>query len=130
MTKRVIAWVNRFSARYNGWIQTSPDIFQVPNLYPLYEMDAKENTGWTETDVSDMHFHDDYGWFMPVLEKILNEGYKMVLTSESFMIYDPGTPTRKPCVYASVFVKEGEIKEAYALLIYNFLNTYYQQIDR
>ena len=63
MTKRVIQWANRFSARYKGWIQTGPDIFQVPNLYPLYEMDAEENTGWTETDVSDMYFHDDYGWF-------------------------------------------------------------------
>lgn len=44
--------------------------YKFPNLYPIYNIDDKENTGWISDQISNAEFDTRWDWLMPVLEKI------------------------------------------------------------
>ena len=60
---------NKLIAKYMGW-ETGSNTVKVPNLYPVYNINDSENTGWIETKISELEFNIRWDWLMPVIEKI------------------------------------------------------------
>ena len=56
-------------AKFMGW-ETENNLVKVPNLYPIYNIQDSENTGWTEEEITKLEFLDRWDWLMPVIEKI------------------------------------------------------------
>jgi len=56
-------------AEFMGW-EIKETTSKVPNLYPIYNLNDPENTGWIETDCKDLEFLERWDWLMPVIEKI------------------------------------------------------------
>lgn len=56
--------------------------YKFPNLYPLYNIDDDENSGWISEQIANAKFHSDWSWLMPVLEKIcrmkIGDGLKTI----------------------------------------------------
>lgn len=58
-------------ANFLGWENEEDGMtYRFPNLYPLYNIDDKENPGWTAMHISNAEFHTSWDWLMPVLEKL------------------------------------------------------------
>ena len=70
-------------AEFMGWGKWDDGMtYEVPNLYPFYNIGDQENTGWISEHVSTFKFHTSLDWLMPVVEKIcetkIGDGVKMV----------------------------------------------------
>jgi hypothetical protein len=67
---------NKLIAEFMGWQKHTHtemvDVYLFPNLYPIYNINDKRNSGWTSAYISEAKFHDDWSWLMPVVEKIEN----------------------------------------------------------
>jgi len=67
---------SKLFAEFLGWESMERegkyiDHYMVPNLFPKYNIDHIENTGWISEDIEDAMFHEDWGWLMAVYEKII-----------------------------------------------------------
>jgi hypothetical protein len=61
-------------ADFLGWEKYEDGItYKFPNLYPIHNIDDKENTGWISEQISNAEFHTRWDWLMPVVEKIEKE---------------------------------------------------------
>ena len=68
---------NKLIAEFMGWEKCEDGTtYKFPNLYPIYNIDDKENTGWISEQISNAEFHTRLDWLMPVLERIEAKGYK------------------------------------------------------
>lgn len=70
-------------ADFLGWEKSQKlNTYRVPNLYPIFNINDEENTGWIEEKVSKLEFHTRWDWVMPVVEKIsktkIGDGIKTV----------------------------------------------------
>jgi hypothetical protein len=73
MNKEVLEG-NKLIAEFMGWEKYEDDTtYKFPNLYPIHNIDDKENTGWTSEQISNAEFHTRWDWLMPVIGKISNE---------------------------------------------------------
>ena len=45
--------------------------YKFPNLYPIYNIDDEENTGWISEQISKAEFDTRWDWLMPVVDKIM-----------------------------------------------------------
>jgi len=88
---------NDLICKYLGWIKSKrdPNFYQVPNLYP-----SLVDTGWTEFHVSDIYFHDNLHYLMPVIVKINKEmpvifDFSISLTPLARLLYVPKMGTHK-----------------------------------
>lgn len=62
---------NAMIAEFMGWNTFDEGkTFEVPNLYPVYNIDDKENSGWIQEKVNDLQFHERWDYLMPVIERI------------------------------------------------------------
>ena len=58
-------------ADFLGWEKYEDGTtYKFPNLYPIHNIDDKENTGWISEQISNAEFHTRWDWLMPVLEKL------------------------------------------------------------
>ena len=58
-------------ADFLGWEKYEDGTtYKFPNLYPMHNIDDKENTGWVSEQISNAEFHTRWDWLMPVLEKL------------------------------------------------------------
>lgn len=58
-------------AKFLGWEKfPNSDNWKMPNLFPIYNINDDENTGWIEDDIVNSYFHTDWAWIMHVVEKI------------------------------------------------------------
>jgi hypothetical protein len=58
-------------ADFMGWEKYEDGVtYKFPNLYPIHNIDDKENTGWISEQISNAEFHTRWDWLMPVLEKL------------------------------------------------------------
>lgn len=58
-------------ADFLGWEKYEDgQTYKFPNLYPIYNIDDKENTGWISEQISRAEFHTRWDWLMPVFEKL------------------------------------------------------------
>ena len=58
-------------ADFMGWEKYEDGTtYKFPNLYPIHNIDDKENTGWVSEQISNAEFHTRWDWLMPVVEKI------------------------------------------------------------
>lgn len=46
--------------------------YKVPNLYPIFNIDDKENTGWVSEQIAAAEFDTSWDWLMPVVKKIIH----------------------------------------------------------
>ena len=68
---------NKLIMEFMGWEKCEDDTtYKFPNLYPIHNIDDKENTGWISEQISNAEFHTRLDWLMPVLEKIEAKGYR------------------------------------------------------
>lgn len=59
-------------ADFLGWENYGDGVtYKFPNLYPIYNIDDKENTGWTTEQISKAEFNTRWDWLMPVVFKIM-----------------------------------------------------------
>ena len=58
-------------ADFMGWESVDGETYRIPNLYPLYNIDDKENTGWIEDNIETAKFDTDWDWLMLVAERII-----------------------------------------------------------
>ena len=55
-------------ADFLGW-EHKDDIYKFPNLYPMYNIDDEENSGWTEDDIDNAQFHCSLDWLKIPVDK-------------------------------------------------------------
>jgi len=60
-------------ADFLGW-ESYPDgeTYKFPNLYPYFNIDEPENTGWMSEQISNALFHTDWAWMGKVYDIITN----------------------------------------------------------
>ena len=60
-------------ADWLGW-EKYPDgeTYKFPNLFPYYNIEEEENTGWVSDQISNARFQSDWGWIMKVYDIITN----------------------------------------------------------
>lgn len=58
-------------ADFLGWEKYEDGLtYKFPNLYPIYNINDEENTGWISEHITNTEFHSRWDWLMPVVEKI------------------------------------------------------------
>jgi hypothetical protein len=58
-------------ADFLGWEKYEDVLtYKFPNLYPIYNINDEENTGWISDQITNAEFHSRWDWLMPVVEKI------------------------------------------------------------
>jgi hypothetical protein len=45
--------------------------YKFPNIYPIYNIDDEENTGWISEQISKAEFDTRWDWLMPVVDKLM-----------------------------------------------------------
>lgn len=90
MTNEIIE-KRKMVADFLGWEKSfdKENFYKVPNLYPVFDINHPENTGWTEFHISDCPFDTSYDWLMPVIKKMYNhlEHNKVCPFGYSFCLY-------------------------------------------
>jgi hypothetical protein len=67
---------NVLIADFLGWENYGDGkTYKFPNLYPIYNINDKENTGWTSDQIENAEFNKRWDWIMPVVLKININGY-------------------------------------------------------
>ncbi len=61
-----------------GWEKLENGLYRFPNLYPIYNIKDKENSGWMDLDISEAIFHQSFDWLMPVI-KTMYDGDKLTV---------------------------------------------------
>ena len=65
---------NRLIAEFLNWDRHGDSqMFEVPNLYPIYPKGHEAQTGWIADYPENMQFHNSWDWLMPVVFKIRHD---------------------------------------------------------
>ena len=117
-------------AKFLGWeVYPDGETLKVPNLYPIYNIDDDENTGWISENYKNLDFHTRWDWLMPVIEKISRQELKYRNSEETYnpyprtfgMINDEGKFMFRFNV-DQLFIEEQLIDAAYQAVIYFLKN--------
>ena len=60
---------NKLIAEFLKWDKHGDtQMFQVPNLYPIYHKEDERQTGWMAEYPENFNFHDRWDWLMPAYQ--------------------------------------------------------------
>lgn len=80
MTEQEIQEGNKFIIEFLGWKKHgNNNTYEFPNLYPIFNIDDNENTGWIQEHISKAIFHSSWDWLMPVVEFIEDHDYRVTI---------------------------------------------------
>lgn len=74
-------------ADFLGWGHHG-DTYQFPNLYPAFNTDDEENTGWTEDSIDSAQFHCSLDWLQIPVHLLQQDVIDPKIMDNIYVLYE------------------------------------------